>query len=76
MTHKEAEKYLKRSEKNGYVAYHSGLVTMDADWGINIDGDGHDGRLFGCPKIIWSAEEAEKLFPTKKYYRSTYKKAK
>lgn len=73
MNHTEAVKYLKRAEKNGYVRYHSGLVAMEqgsrTSWGINIDGDGHDGRLFGSPRIIWSKEEAEEMFPkTVKHY--------
>jgi hypothetical protein len=78
MTHSEAKKYLNRAENNGYVRYHNGIVTQETKtkWGgnttgficgINIDGDGHNGRLFGCPKIIWDTETAERMFPTRKY---------
>ena len=65
MTYTQAEKYLKRATKQGYAPYHSGsgIVNMDGGYGINIDGDGHDGRLFGCPQIIWSADQAEEKFP-------------
>jgi len=81
MTHTQAITYLNRAEKNGYVRYHSGIVRQDiilqwsgnttgSTWGINIDGDGHDGRLFGCPCIIWDAETAEERFPTKKYSKT------
>lgn len=77
MTLTEAKKYLKRAERKGYVAYHSGLVmeevkprwggnTTGSNWGINIDGDGHDGRYFGCPQIIWDSETAERIFPSKR----------
>lgn len=71
MKYTEAKKYLKRALKNGYVAYHQGIVSMETSrpgkyaYGINIDGDGHDGRYFGCPKIIWSAEDAEERFPAR-----------
>jgi hypothetical protein len=74
MTHSQAKKYLARAERRGYVAYHNGIVmeetekryggnTTGTNWGINIDGDGHNGRLFSCPQIIWSAEQAEEKFP-------------
>lgn len=64
MTYTQAVKYLKRAERSGYVAYHSGLVNDGEAWyGINIDGDGHDGRNFGCPQIIWDIETAERMFP-------------
>lgn len=74
MTYRQAQKYLRRAEARGYVAYHSGIVSMEIPlqwggnttgytYGINIDGDGHEGRLFGCPKIIWDVETAERLFP-------------
>jgi hypothetical protein len=80
MNHTEAVKYLKRAENTGYVRYHSGLVMQETElrwggnttgtfWGINIDGDGHDGRLFGCPQIIWDVETAENRFPTRSYNR-------
>ncbi len=62
MTYKQATDWLKRAEKAGYVAYHQGVVKMDGDYGINIDGDGHNGRLFGCPEIIWSQENAVEFF--------------
>jgi len=39
------------------------------NYGVNIDGDGRDGRLFGCPQIIWSAEQAEAKFPARKRKR-------
>jgi len=78
MTHKQAVTYLNRAEKSGYVRYHSGIVRMDVEpqwsgnttgsiYGINIDGDGFNGRLFGCPCIIWDIETAEMRFPTRKY---------
>ena len=78
MNYTEAKKYLARAEKNGYVAYYSGIVSEEVksrwgenttgyDYGINIDGDGHDGRYFGCPRIIWDAETAEEMFPTRNY---------
>jgi len=72
MTLTQAKKYLKRALKNGYVAYHSGIVCMESNgrksgYGINIDGDGHEGRYFGCPQIIWDAEHAEDKFPVKRY---------
>ena len=81
MTHTEAKKYLNRAENNGYVRNHSGLViietkvkwggnTTGCEWGINIDGDGHEGRLFGCPQIIWDTETAEIMFPTRKYNKN------
>jgi hypothetical protein len=81
MNYTEAKKYLNRAENNGYVRYHSGLVmteepvrrggnTTGSSWGINIDGDGHNGRLFGCPQMIWDVETAERLFPARKYTKS------
>ena len=75
MTYTEAKKYLRRAERNGYVAYHSGIAHMVTGirngreigyYGINIDGDGQDGRLFGCPKLIWDAEQAEERFPARR----------
>jgi hypothetical protein len=76
MNYKQALMYLNRAEKRGYVAYHSGIVREDiepswggnttgSNWGINIDGDGHNGRYFGCPKIIWDVETAERMFPSR-----------
>jgi hypothetical protein len=78
MNYTEAKKYLKRAEKNGYVRYHSGITLQEGrprwggntsgnTYGINIDGDGHDGRYFGCPKIIWDTETAEMMFPKREY---------
>lgn len=80
MNYTEAKKYLKRALRNGYVAYHSGIVSWKMEtkkrlggnttghiYGINIDGDGHEGRYSGCPTIIWSAESAEERFPAEKY---------
>ena len=80
MNYTEAKKYLKRAENSGYVANRSGIVMQEgqARWGgnttgnsygINIDGDGHDGRLFGCPRIIWDSETAENQFPARDYKR-------
>lgn len=68
---REAKKYLKRAEKAGYVAYHSGIVAFEdggriSSYGVNIDGNGCHGQPFGCPQIIWSAENAEELFPTRR----------
>lgn len=85
MTLTEARKYLARAQKNGYVPYHTGIVSMETikqtrkkkgtevvkikiNYGINIDGDGTEGRNFGCPIILWDAEKAEEKFPVKKYY--------
>lgn len=66
MTKKEAQKALKIAEKNGYVRYHSGIVTMEDGnkryYGINIDGDGREGRLFGCPRIIWDMDYVKERF--------------
>lgn len=65
MTFKEAKKMLKRAERNGYAYNGSGLVSTEHNgrmiWGIDIDGDGicHN---FGCPKIIWSQEQADEFF--------------
>jgi hypothetical protein len=85
MNYTQAITFLKRAEKNGYVRYHSGLVIEDvktrwggnttgSNYGINIDGDGIS-HLFGCPKIIWSVEQAEEMFATRKYERTfNYKK--
>ena len=72
MTYTQAKKYLARAERSGYVAAYSGICNMDDGryYGINIDGDGRDGRLFGCPQIIWSAEDAEDKFPTRTYTRN------
>jgi hypothetical protein len=84
----QAKKYLKRTEKRGYVSYHSGLVmeevpitwggnTTGSVYGINIDGDGGlhaDGRhLFGCPQIIWDEETAERIFPARSKMEHTKK---
>ena len=75
MTNTQAQKYLKRATKRGYVAYHSGIAHMVTGikrgketgyYGINIDGDGHEGRLFGCPKLIWDARIAEEMFPARR----------
>lgn len=77
MNYTKAKMYLARAEKNGYTAYHSGLVKTEIPvqwggnttgyvWGINIDGDGHNGRYFGCPQMIWSEEIAEDMFPRRK----------
>jgi hypothetical protein len=66
MTRKQAEGWLKRSERNGYVAYNGGICRMETgsrtSYGINIDGDGGPGRPFGCPRIIWSQEGAVEFF--------------
>ena len=76
MTHTQARRYLARAERNGYVAYHKGIAHTVTGirngrelgyYGINIDGDGHDGRLFGCPELIWDAEKAEERFPVREY---------
>ena len=72
MNYTTAIKQLKRAERAGYVPVNSGIVIMEVAkrfggnttgrvYGINIDGDGHDGRLFGCPKIIWSVEQIDEL---------------
>jgi hypothetical protein len=73
MNLKEARIYLRRATRRGYVPYHGGICRMITGrtrygkevghYGINIDGDGHDGRLFGCPKLIWDADTAEDMFP-------------
>lgn len=64
MNYSTAKKWLARAEKRGYVAYHSGICCMDGDYGINIDGDGHNGRYFGYPKILWSTEQCNDFFQT------------
>ena len=68
MNYTQARKYLARAERHGYVAYYSGICCIEGSrkntWGINVDGDGHDGRRFGRPQIIWDAEKAEELFPS------------
>lgn len=64
MKYQKALQMLKAAEKRGYVAYHSGIVNMDGDYGINIDGDGHGGRLFGCPKILWTVESVNRYLGT------------
>ena len=82
MNYTEAKKYLARAEKSGYVKMHSGFAAQEIRprwggnttgkiYGINIDGDGTitNGvrHLFGCPRVIWDAEDAEKMFPTRQY---------
>ena len=67
MNKKQAQQALRWAERNGYVAYHSGIVAFEENnkvtgYGINIDGDGHDGRLFGCPKIIWDYERCQEMW--------------
>jgi hypothetical protein len=64
MTRKQAEGWLKRSVRNGYVG---GICRMETSgnrhyYGINIDGDGGPGRPFGCPRMIWSHEGAVEFF--------------
>jgi hypothetical protein len=56
MTYAKARQMLQAAQKRGYVKYHQGIVSMDNNYGINIDGDGHDGRLFGCPKTLWAVD--------------------
>ena len=67
MNYTQARRMLRRAERNGYVPYHRGIVSSETDrgrttYGINIDGDGHDGRLFGCPMIIWDYDQAMEFF--------------
>lgn len=66
MTKREAQKALKMAERSGYVAYHGGIVVMEENnkryYGINIDGDGRDSRLFGCPRLIWDFEYVQERF--------------
>jgi hypothetical protein len=69
MTYSKANQMLVAAEKRGYVKYHSGIVSFEengkaTNYGINIDGDGRDGRLFGCPKILWTVESVNKLLST------------
>ena len=70
MNYTDAKKFLARAEKRGYVAYHSGIVCEEDGrkkrYGINIDGDGYDGRYFGCPIIIWDKDHAEEKFPARR----------
>jgi len=72
MTYTKAKIYLARACRNGYVPYYNGIVCFEDrpghinNHGINIDGDGHDGRDFGCPEIIWDEETAERRFPTRR----------
>lgn len=75
MNYTQATKYLHRACKRGYVPYHNGIVSNEEltgninhqkvkyNYGINIDGDGHKGRYFGYPIIIWDAIIAEEKFP-------------
>lgn len=76
MTYTEAKKYLKRAVSRGYIPVNNGIVSMEIPrrwggnttghtYGINIDGDGRNNRYFGCPRIIWSANDAEEKFPAK-----------
>jgi hypothetical protein len=61
MTYTNAKRMLKAVCKKGYVQYHSGIVSMDGNYAINVDGDGQDGRYFGCPKIIWTVTAVNEL---------------
>jgi hypothetical protein len=66
MTRRQAEGWLKRFERHGYVAYHQGICRMETSgsrpyYGINVDGDGGPGRPFGCPRIIWDQEHAAEI---------------
>lgn len=62
MTKREAQRTLRIAIKCGYVAQgRSGLVAWEENgkitgWGANIDGDGKDGRYFGCPQVIWNSD--------------------
>ena len=76
MTYTESKKYLKRAIKNGYMPYYNGIAHMitginngkeQGYYGINIDGNGHDGRYFGCPILIWDSQAAEEKFPARIY---------
>ena len=69
MTYSKANQMLMAAEKRGYVKYHSGITSFEeggrvTNYGINIDGDGNEGRLFGCPKIIWTVGEVNDLLGT------------
>jgi hypothetical protein len=69
MTYSKAKQMLAAAEKRGYVAYHSGIVSFEengktTNYGINIDGDGHEGRYFGCPKTLWSVDSVNNLLGT------------
>lgn len=69
MTHSKAKQMLAAAEKRGYVRYHQGIVCFwengkAQNYGINIDGDGCDGRYFGCPKILWTVEAVNQLLGT------------
>lgn len=68
MNYNQAKLALHKICKCGYVPYHRGIVCQEDSngrvsiYGINIDGDGHDGRLFGCPQIIWDQEHFNEFF--------------
>lgn len=62
MTYKHAKRWLRRAEKHGYVPYHEGIVKMGNAYGVNIDGDGQDGRLFGNPRIFWTQDQIIDFF--------------
>ena len=76
MTKTQALRYLQRAEHFGFVAYHHGLISCEAEsrhsgnitglsWGINIECHKIEGHLFSHPQIIWDADQAERMFPGK-----------
>ncbi len=76
MTKTQAIKYLNRAEKRGFVPYQKGLIAHEVEsgyrgnstklfWGINIEYAGNDACQSFCPKMIWDADRAERMFPTK-----------
>jgi len=73
MTYTKAKIWLRRAIRHGYVPVHGGIACFEGDrynkdsYGVNIDGDGHNGRYFGCPHIVWYEEEAARRFPPRKY---------
>ena len=82
MTKTQAIKYLHRAEKNGFIAYHHGLVTHEVEsrysgnttglyWGINIVCGEENRHMFSRAKIIWDADHAERIFPGKTQKKQT-----
>ncbi len=76
MTKSQALKYLLRARKNGYAPFHHGLVinevespyngkTTGLNWGIQIEELSNEGQVLGHPRIIWDADQAERMFPGK-----------
>lgn len=73
MTFKQAQRWLRRAQRNGYVAYHKGIVYEEGrGYGVNIDGDGREGRLFGNPEIFWTQDQIIDFFAARGVYFKPY----